>query len=488
MRARLSGIRARVVFGALGALAVGAWALAATYPNYDAYYHLVWGRELLDGMTPGFEAYAAPTQHPLYLGVAALLSVFGEDADRLLVLLTVLSLVALTWGAYALGRELFGAWAGAAGALFVGSSFAFALYAVRAYVDVPFLALVLWAAALEARRPRRGAATMALLAVAGLLRPEAWVLAGLYWLWCLPGRDRGARLGLLGLAVGAPVLWALVDLSVTGDPLFSVRSTSTLAETLGRERGLSNVPGSFVSFLADVARPPVAAAGVAGAVLGVRRFGWARMAVPLALLGAGALTFVGTGIAGLSILPRYLTVPAVALCVLAGYAVLGFTTLPAGRTRERWRRGAFGALAVGVAFLIVKAPSFGRLADELRFNERTHLQLAALLDDRRVRRGIERDGLTFPTYRLVPDARWLLDAPQDRVFSRAVAAGRCTGIDVYVRGTDKERERFGEADGVSRRTNVLPGSGLRRVARRGPFVAYAPTRETTCISLGPPDR
>ena len=47
--------------------------------------------------------------------------------------------------------------------------------------------------------------------------------------------------------------------------------------------------------------------------------------MPLALFAAGVITFVGTGVLGLSILPRYLTVPAVALCLFAGYALLGFT-------------------------------------------------------------------------------------------------------------------------------------------------------------------
>ena len=32
------------------AVAVLVWALTRTYPNYDSYYHLVWGRELLDGL------------------------------------------------------------------------------------------------------------------------------------------------------------------------------------------------------------------------------------------------------------------------------------------------------------------------------------------------------------------------------------------------------------------------------------------------------
>ncbi len=336
-RGSVTPVRERSLLAAMALAALAAWALVPTYPDYDAYHHLVWGRDLLHGVAPGFEGFAAPTEHPLYLALGALLSLFGEHADRLLVLTTMLSLVALVAGAYVLGRELFGPWPALLGALFVGSSFAFLLYAVRAFVDVPFLALVVWAAALEAARPRRGALPLALLAAAGLLRPEAWVLAGVYWLWCLGGRDLRARLALLGLVALAPVCWALVDLAVTGDPLYSLHATSRLAEALGRVRGIEHVPRTFVTFLADVARPPVALAGVIGLGLAVRRFGVARMAVPIALLGTGALTFVVVGIAGLAILQRYLTVPAVALCVLAGYAVLGFTTLPPGPARARWR-------------------------------------------------------------------------------------------------------------------------------------------------------
>jgi hypothetical protein len=448
--------------------AVG-WALIPTYPDYDAYHHLVWGRELLHGHLPGFETFAAPTQHPLYLALGALLALAGEHADRLLVLVTILSLVALTAGTFALGRVLFGAWAGAGAALFVGSSFAFLLYAVRAFVDVPFLALVVWAAALEAARPRRGVAPMVLLALAGLLRPEAWVLAGLYWLWCLPGRGTRTRTALLALALGAPALWAIVDLAVTGDPLFSLNSTHALAEVLGRKRGLSAVPSSFVTFLADVARPPVALAGVIGLALAVRRFGWERMAVPLALLGAGVLTFVATGLAGLSILPRYLTVPAVALCVLAGYAVMGWSTIDSGPLRDRWRRAAIGALAIGVAFLALKASSFVALRDELRFIQRTHEQLSALLAQPRVRAGLRCGPLTFPTYRLVPDARWILDAGPERVRSRAEDS-RPGSVAVYIAGDEKFERRFGRADGVRRSTNAPPARAPS--VRQGPFAVF----------------
>src|SRR4051795_5578278 len=267
-RARTPRVEYAVV-GGLALAAVLAWALVPTYPNYDTYYHLVWGRELFDGVKPTFTAYAAPTQHPLFLALCAVAGLLGGGADRAIVLVCALSLVVLAWATYRVGEAVFGRWAGLLGGLFVGSSFAFLLYAARAYVDVPFLAIVLWAAAMEARSPRRGRPVMALLAVAGLLRPEAWVLAGAYWLWCVRAARR-PMLDLLALAVAAPLIWAGVDLWVTGDPLYSLHATSDLADELNRRQGLADVPRSFVSFVVDAARPPVALAAVAGVALAWR--------------------------------------------------------------------------------------------------------------------------------------------------------------------------------------------------------------------------
>jgi hypothetical protein len=459
----------------LTAAAVLLFLLAPTYPNYDAYYHLDWGREIVRGHSPSFEAYQAPTQHPLYVAIAAALTLLGDDADRLLVLVSVLSLVALVWGVYRLGEAVFGRWPGIAAAAFAGSSFAFLLYAVRAYVDVPFLALVMWAAVVEARRPRAGAAVMAMLAVAGLLRPEAWVLAGAYWLWVgRLGPARVWRLDLLVLAAAAPLLWALIDLAVTGDPLFSLHSTSDLADELHRDSGLGAVPGGFVRFLSATARPPVAAAGALGIVLALQRRPPApvrSLHVPLALFGAGAVTFVLSAGAGLSVLPRYLTVPAVALALFAGYAVLGFTTLPAGsRMRRRWSRAAIAAAVIGAAFVVFKLPSVGKLAGELRFIRSTHDDLVAVLRAPRVRSGLECGPLTFPNYRLVPDARWILDLPRDRVGSRS-ARPRDRGVAVFVLG-EKALRRFGFAAGASPKTNV-PDPGFVPIARHGHFAAYA---------------
>src|SRR4051794_36399470 len=189
------------------------WALVATYPSLDSYYALVWGREALHGHDLSFAGYRAPTHHPLWVLVGGLLSVFGGDADRLLVLVALWCLVLFLWGLYRLGAKQFGPWVGLAGALIAASSFAFLLYAVRAFVDVPFLAAVVWAAVL-AVRPRRPVAAMAVLAVAGLLRPEAWLLAGLLWLWTIRGAFTRERVLLTVLLLLAPVAWLGIDLAV----------------------------------------------------------------------------------------------------------------------------------------------------------------------------------------------------------------------------------------------------------------------------------
>jgi hypothetical protein len=457
------------------AVALGVWALTRTYPNYDSYYHLVWGRQLLDGVEPTFTAYAAPTQHPLYVALGAVLGfVFGESADRVLVLVCLLSHAALVFGTYRLGAEVFGRWAGLLAALFVAASASFLLYAARGYVDAPFLALVVWAGVLAAT----GRSPWLLLVLAGLLRPEAWVLTGLAWLWTMwrpvpaapapAARSAGARLapprpGPTVAVLFAPLLWALTDLIVTGDPLHSLHATSELADDLGRVRGLQHVPGSFVSFVGATVRPPVAILAPIGVLLGWRLLGWRRMRVPLALFAAGVITFVGTGALGLSILPRYLTVPAVSLCLFAGYALVGFTSLaPDHPWRRRWAQGSAAAVLVGAIALVFLAPSLSNVREEVRFIRSTHDSLIATLDDPAVRSGLRCGPLTFPTYRLVPDAKWHLE---DAVIGARSARRRSRGVEVFALG-QKALKRYGFAAGTSPSVNV-PSPGFRFVARHG---------------------
>src|SRR5207244_4743305 len=116
---------------------------------------------------------------------------------------------------------------------------------------------------------RRGAAVLVLLDLAGLLRPEAWLLAGAYWLWLAPALDGRARLRLAALAAAAPVLWALSDLVVTGDPFFSVNGTTGLASELGRQTGLGALPDVLPHRLGEILRLPELVAAVLGLAAGL---------------------------------------------------------------------------------------------------------------------------------------------------------------------------------------------------------------------------
>src|SRR5206468_1106255 len=107
------------------------------------------------------------------------------------------------------------------------------------FIDGPFLALVFGAAWAEQVKPRRGVLPLALLALAGLIRPEAWLMSGAYlvYIWRVDDFQRAVRLTALGLS--APLLWSLFDLACTGDPLYSLHGTQDLAELFQRPRGFS---------------------------------------------------------------------------------------------------------------------------------------------------------------------------------------------------------------------------------------------------------
>jgi hypothetical protein len=293
-----------------------------TYPNYDSYYSLLWGREILDGHLPHFEGFRLPTEHPLAIAAGTVLDLFGGVADRLWIILILGTFLALVAGVYRLAATAFTPLVGLIAALLLLSRFDFAFLAVRGYIDIPYLALVVWAVALEAARPRRGLPVLALLVAAGLLRPEGWLLLGLYWLWLFPGASWRDRAIWAGVAAIAPAGWLLVDGIVTGDPLFSLHYTSDSAEDLGRAKTLSEIPGAVPGFLADIVKWPVMIAGVAGLalafVLTPRRAAW-----PAVLLGSGVLTFLAIGVAGLSAIQRYLVVAALGLLVFAAVAAGG---------------------------------------------------------------------------------------------------------------------------------------------------------------------
>src|SRR5438270_3531325 len=130
-----------------------------------------------------------------------------------MVLGSIASFVALVAGSYRLGRVCFGPVVGVVAALLVLSRFFVENLAAQGYLDISYLALIVWAVVLEVHLPRRGVPVFLLLAAACLLRPDAWVVSGLYWLWCAWPRRTPARrrLGYLALAAIGHLLCFLTD-------------------------------------------------------------------------------------------------------------------------------------------------------------------------------------------------------------------------------------------------------------------------------------
>jgi len=389
-----------------------------TYPNYDSYYSLLWGREVLDGTRPFFEGFRVPTQHPLAIAVGAGLSLFGDVADRIWIALIFAAFLGLVWGLYRLGRIAFTPLVGLIAAALLVTRFDFAFLAARGYIDVPYLTLVVWAAALEAERPRRGTAVLVLLALAGLLRPEAWLLAALYWLWLAVPASWPERLRYAALAAIGPVVWCLVDLAVTGDPLFSLLYTSGSAEDLGRQRTLTEIPSAMPYFLSSLVKLPVWLAALAGIVIAALMTP-RRMVMPFVLLLCGLGTFVLIGLAGLSVIERYLIVAALALLVFAAVTLGGFTMLaPGSRARRVWMAAASLLVVLGSAYTVTRV-NVNRFRSELTFRGDAHVALEQALKGPEVARGLRCGPLTLPNHKLVPDARWIMDLEADEVFARA---------------------------------------------------------------------
>ena len=476
---------------ALAALCAGAvWGFLAfpTYPNYDSYYSLLWGRELLDGTLPSYDAYRAPTPHPLAIAVGTVLSPLGHGAERIWILLCVGSFVALVAGIYRLGSVAFTPLVGLIAAVLVLSRLDFPFYAARGYIDIAYMALVVWAAVLEARRPRRGTSVLVMLAIAGMLRPEAWLISGLYFLWVAWPADWRARARYAALAALGPLVWAGSDWIVTGDPLWSLTYTSAFAEELGRTQSASGLLPSLWEFLVKLDKVQVLVGGLVGLCLAVT-LAPRRSAVPGALLGVGIGTFLLVGLGGFSVIDRYLLVASMVVIVFCGVALGGWTMLREGsRARRVWALAAALVAAVGATITAI-ALDPDRLRRELSFRADSHPALHDVLEHPRVRAGMRCGPLSVPNHKLIPDTRWILDLPDGGVVARSNALRR-TGTRRQLAAARRLRariERGGVAIYANDRSAVLrqalvensdntftqlPLAGYQRVAVSDYYAAY----------------
>ena len=463
------------------AIVVGAVALRVAsgvgFANYDTLYALVWGQQLTRGETPQYGIPIAPTPHPLVEALGVLAAPLGPHAgEQIAVALGFLALAACGWAVYRLGALWFNRPAGAVAAAILLTRVPIISYGVRAYVDVPYLLLVLCALIVETRRRRAGAPVLVLLALAGLLRPEAWAFSGLYWVYLAlptvraprgahaetsrpPGqvgvtadaprasdqsdsvpdvsrsrtqlgsvvdapRTPGQLARLALLAAAAPIVWVASDWAVTGHPLWSLTNTRHTAEELHRETGIAKVPEYIPRRIGEILGP---FALVVAALGGVAALAWLRArALPGALAGVVAVAvFAALASVGLPIDERYAFLAAAILCVFAGAAVCGWMELPRGDPHRRWW---MAAAAVSVVALTASIPSQYRTnhhqLNALRRQQRIQNELTALVRADAITTRCEPIGVT--NHAPVPLLALWLEAPPSEIANlqmRPIARG-----------------------------------------------------------------
>ncbi|HEV7885249.1 MAG TPA: hypothetical protein VGO81_16875 [Solirubrobacteraceae bacterium] len=415
--------------------------------NYDTLYELVWGRQLAHGTLPDLDVAIAPTPHPLATLGAIVLSplsspesggLHGQPAATAVVAAAFVSLALLGWVVFALGRAWFNAAAGALAAAIVLTRVPVLDFGARAYVDIPYLVLVLGALLVETRRPRSGGPVLALLALAGLLRPEAWLFSAAYLVWLLAPGVRAAAGGagprraagwrdaapLVLLAAAAPLLWVLHDLLLTGDPLHSLTGTRDNAALLGRVTGLQHVPATLPRRLGEILREPVLLAAAGGGLLSLawRRDRRVRLGAGAGLVAVAAFCVLAA--AGLPIITRYLLPVAAVLAIFAGAGAFGWLDLLPGAPRSWWAGFSALALVVLVVFIPDQVRRIEQLGDALSTQGAIQRRLADVVRD-----GLPCDPLAVPNRRPIPLlALWLQRDPGTIVDAQSAVPARGTYI------------------------------------------------------------
>jgi hypothetical protein len=369
---------------------------------YDVSFTLDWGRELIHGQVPDVQVTGASTPHPLSIVSGAFAALFGGgglDAMRGVVFVAGGAVgVALL----AMGRACrqVGIGVVAALALMLSEPFVSATLGQATASDLPSLAAVMGALALELARPRRGVGPLALLAVAGLWRPEAWLLSGVYWLYIARGLDWRARAKLGALALSAPVLWCATDLVLTGNPIYSLTYTRESTIAAQRPTGFTHVPAALRGTLESYFSTPVLVGAAAGVALDL----WLRR-LPRLLGIALVLTVLAFALIGAANMPldeRYALPTTVLLAVYFGFFVMGWR-----KQGEGWLRRAWMLTAAIVAVLaLVLAPSnvraLARARTSLSAQAKIEGQLGSLLHPTAVRQLVKSCGPIHASWRIVP--------------------------------------------------------------------------------------
>lgn len=475
------------------------------FPNYDTIYYLLWGREITEGMSPDYGAPLAPTPHPLYDLLGAIFSPLGDGSITVAVVLAYISLGLLAWLVYRLGADWFDRPVGGIAAFLVMTSAPVLSNGLRAYIDIPYMVLCLAALLIETRKPKAGWPVLVLLALAGLLRPEAWLFAGFYFLWLAfdfdlaekgtepEGRFKVGRLGIglresgidrnlvlmACLTAAGPVIWVLFDLITTSNPLYSFTGTRETVETLERDTGPLDVIIYGPRRLGEVMQWP----GMVGAFFGVILTLWAmpkRAAIGVISAVLALVAFAIMGAAGLAIIPRYTMLAAAILFIFTGAAVLGWRLLePGHRLRRIWQVAAAITVALWLIWLPNQYDLLKTVDEDLSDQALVERDLEALVDDG----SFYADGteevrclpISVPNHRAVPRLAFWLDIRPSAVISVAAEEQPRTGL-FLAPASDFTIENFILDPGDETRTTTRPPAGFTEVGRNDSWILYSNCR------------
>jgi hypothetical protein len=400
-----AGRLAPAIYALVGAVAV-AFALSLGLPRtplnlYDVSFSLLWGRELLAGTLPNVHVFGASTPHPASILAGAVAALFGASALSAMRAIVYLSAGSLCVAFVALGRaRKLPALGPIAGLTLAASAPVVVTIIGQATVsDLPSAAAAVSALALEAGRPRRGTAPLVALAIAGLFRPEAWVLSFAYWCYLAPRAGAGERIRLAALAALGPLLWTAGDLILTGDPLYSLTYTQRATVATARPTGLLNAPRVLLEVFTHNLGWPVLVGAACGVAINLR-----TRRLPGVLAGAtvlSAASFIALGAATLPLDQRYALPLLCFAAIFFAYFLLGWR-LQAGRIRWIW---AIGALAIGIAALAEVPANLRDIdRDRVTLSHQTSAEaaLAELVSPAPVRAVLARCSPLSADWRIVP--------------------------------------------------------------------------------------
>jgi hypothetical protein len=397
-----------------------------SFPDYDATFALIWGREITHGVAPNYKLPFRPAGHPLTTLVGVVGSPLGRDgAAELLRWVALLGAGAFVASVFRFGQALFGTLAGVVAAALLFTRSPLWGYSLLGFMDAWAATFVVWAALLEVHRPRRGLPVFVLLALAGLIRPEVWLFVAAYWVWIAIGSPTRA-LKLLPLAALGPLAWIAWDLATSQTFLGSVATAEGLpVATSAAGNGLNRAPDALVRYLGGFARPPEVIAAAVGAAL-LALSDWRRGVLPAALLVLNVFTFVVVAARNGPLEQRYLLVASAMGLVFAGYAIAQIA--PTARVSAQARgtrpppalRGPGIRIVAGVlaAACILYAPIDARrmadLRDQVTVANAVDSELRAVVQSDAAKCGL-RGHVHVPDVRLRPFIAYWAGAPLERI-------------------------------------------------------------------------